>query len=315
MEKILFITANRLGDAVLSTGILTALIRRYPLAEFTVACGPTPAPLFRSFVPVARVIPLVKGRFARHWRHLWQEAIKTRWDVVVDLRGSPLPYLLRARQKFLWRKSEARLHKVEELARVIGESPAPAPRLWLEAEAMLRAQILVPREGPVLALGPGANSVGKRWPAERYAALAQRLTALYEPLYTATIILLGDAQDWQAAQIIAARCKAIDLTGQLDLRLTAACLARADFYIGNDSGLTHMAAALNIPTLALFGPGVAWKYRPWGPRAAYASAADDPARDHDLCRDGDAGALALMERLSVEDAVAAAEKLWHKVYP
>lgn len=315
--QILFITANRLGDAVLSTGLLAALLARYPGARVTIACGPLPVPLFAA-VPGATIIPLVKSPYSGHWRHLWQQTIGTRWDLIVDLRGSLVSRLLVAKRRVIWHKNPARLHKVEELAALLGIMPPPAPRVWLAPAALEAAKALLPPD-PVLALAPGANSLGKRWPVERFVRLARQLTAPGGLLPGATILLLGDHNDRalvepHLASLVA--IKIINLAGQAPLDVTAACLSLATFYIGNDSGLTHLAATTGTPTLALFGPGVTWKYRPWGQHAAYVSQADDPPRDHDLCRDGDdAAALALMERLSVEDVVAAAAALWQKVHP
>jgi heptosyltransferase-3 len=342
--QILFITANRLGDAVLSTGLLAALLACYPGAAVTIACGPLPAPLFAA-MPNATIITLAKAPYAGHWRQLWCKTIGTHWDLIVDLRESVVSRLLRAKRRLIWHKNSARLHKVEELAVLLGINPAPAPRLWLSPAAIAAAKALLPA-GPILALAPGANSIGKRWPVERFMRLAKILTAADGFLPGATILMLGDSNDralispyltelsssatagdpgragvlsppgWSAFADHDTEGKIINLTGQLPLDLTAACLSLSTFYIGNDSGLTHLAAAANTPTLALFGPGIAWKYRPWGDHAAYVSKADDPARDYDLCKDADdAAALALMQRLSIEDVLAAAAGLWQKVQP
>ena len=313
----LFITSNRLGDAVLSTGILAALIDRHPGMDVTVACGPLPAPLFAACPAVTHVIELRKSPRAGHWRRLWLQAVGTRWEIVVDLRQSAVSRLIFAGKYYRWQKHSARVHKVTELAAVAKLLPLPAPRLWHSKENLQQAALLVPHGMPVLALAPGANSIGKKWPADRYAAVAAEITGEDGFLAGARVLLLGDTRDAAEMPAIIGSLspdRVIDLSGRLDIALTAACLARADFYIGNDSGLTHVAAAAGTPTLALFGPGVAWKYRPWGSRAGYLSKADDPARDFDLCRNGDdQAALDLMRRLGVEDVVAAAEALWQKV--
>jgi heptosyltransferase-3 len=104
--------------------------------------------------------------------------------------------------------------------------------------------------------------------------------------------------------------RVIDLVGQTDPLLAAAWLARADLYIGNDSGLTHLAAAAGAPTLALFGPGLPARYRPWGPCASYLIANDDPNRKIDLCKIDDMLALAEMEKLSVDQVAAEAGSLY-----
>ena len=62
MEKILFITATRLGDAVLSTGLLNYLYQTYPKAKVTVACGPVPQSIFEGFPNVEQIIPLKKQK-------------------------------------------------------------------------------------------------------------------------------------------------------------------------------------------------------------------------------------------------------------
>jgi heptosyltransferase-3 len=63
--------------------------------------------------------------------------------------------------------------------------------------------------------------------------------------------------------------KRLDQIGKLDLLTAYACLERADFYIGNDSGLMHLASAAGIPTLGLFGPSNEALYGPWGEYSDY----------------------------------------------
>lgn len=64
-----------------------------------------------------------------------------------------------------------------------------------------------------------------------------------------------------------ARGRCIDLTGKVDLLTAYACLKRADLFIGNDSGLMHIAAAAGTPTIGLFGPSDERRYAPWGQHA------------------------------------------------
>ena len=101
--KILFVTSTRIGDAVLSTGLLSHLVERYPEASVTVACGHLPAPLFRAAPGVVRVIPIVKKPLSAHWIALWGQVAGTVWDLVIDLRGSALAWLVPARARKVWR--------------------------------------------------------------------------------------------------------------------------------------------------------------------------------------------------------------------
>jgi heptosyltransferase III len=97
MDRILFITSTRIGDAVLSSGLLAHLAAEHPGARITVACGPLAAPLFRAAPGVERVIVMAKRRFSLHWLDLWRQVAGTRWDLVVDLRASATAMLVRAK--------------------------------------------------------------------------------------------------------------------------------------------------------------------------------------------------------------------------
>ncbi|MFT8542653.1 glycosyltransferase family 9 protein, partial [Acetobacter sp.] len=101
--RILFITATRLGDAVLSTGILNTLIQQWPDARITVACGPVAAGLFRHMPGLERVLVMHKRRYDLHWLDLWKTCAPTRWDMTVDLRGSIISFALRSGRRFVMR--------------------------------------------------------------------------------------------------------------------------------------------------------------------------------------------------------------------
>ncbi len=274
--RILFISAGLIGDAVLSTGLLAHLLARHPQARFTIAAGVSAAPLFAAFPNLERLVPVRKQRFRLHWASLWREFAAQRWDIAVDLRRSALPWLLRASRRCRPQQDDgsARL-RISLLATALGlAADPPRPRLWLTAEDRRRAALLLPGDAPVLALGPTATWPGKMWPADRFAALAGRLTAAGGPLAGARIALLGGpgpGEQGRIAPLAAAlpedRC--INLAGRTDLPLAAACLERAALFVGNDSGLMHMAAAVGAPTLGLFGPSRDDHYAPQGPRAAF----------------------------------------------
>src|ERR1700722_5003438 len=241
--RILFVTATRIGDAVLSTGLLGPLIDRYPGSALTIAAGPLAVPLFTAVPGVEQLITVAKQSFARHWLRLYREVVATRWDLVVDLRGSALAYLLWTRDRRVLAKSDRPEHKVRQLARLFALDPPPAPRLWLGPRDEERAAQLVPPGAPVLAIGPAANWRGKEWRAERFAELALRLTAPGAPLADARVALPAAPHEAvQAAPLLAAlppeRC--IDLVGKADLLTAAAVLRRAALFIGNDTGLMHL---------------------------------------------------------------------------
>jgi len=268
--NILFITSNRVGDAVLSTGLLASLVDRYPDARFTIACGPYAAGLFRGVPRLDQLIVMEKKSWNRHWIALWKAVIGTRWDLIVDLRNSIVPKFLRATQRATPTRKTGK-HKVMENATALALDPPPPPRLWTDAEAERNAARILPAARPLLALGPAANWPVKQWPIERYAALAKKLTSPGSPLAGASVIIIADAHE--RAQVTPllqsiAPDKRVEVIGN-DLLTVAACLKQCRLFVGNDSGLMHVAAAMGTPTLGLFGPGYEDIYGPWGPDCTF----------------------------------------------
>jgi ADP-heptose:LPS heptosyltransferase len=264
--RILFVTSNRVGDAVLSTGLLDHLIRQHPDARITVVCGRVAEQLFARMPNRAATIVLDKRPYGLHWPPLWGRVATTLWDLVVDIRGSALSWMVPTRRRAVWRRRPG--PKIAELAAVLGLDPPPLPVVWTAPADAARAQSLLPA-APVIALGPTANWAPKTWPADRFAALFAALRSGPVPGATAAVFAgPGQAERDMAAPLLAALPDAIDLAGRLSLPEAAACLARTTLYIGNDSGLMHLAAAAGAPTLGLFGPTPMAEYAPVGRRAA-----------------------------------------------
>jgi heptosyltransferase-3 len=270
--RILFVTSSRIGDAVLSTGLLDHLIRRYPDSRITVACGTAAQGVFARMPNLERLIPLEKRPRDLHWPPLWVATVGTLWDLVVDIRGSALAWLVPTRRRAVMRRRRGG-HKTAQLATILGLDPPPLPVAWTAPADRDLAARLLPAGPPVVVLGPTANWTGKVWPPERFSALYRRLAA--GPLPGARVAVLagpGAQERALAAPVLAALPAAIDLCGTLTLPEAAACLARSALFVGNDSGLMHLAAAAGAPTLGLFGPTSVEEYAPAGRRTAVAVA-------------------------------------------
>ena len=91
---VLFLTSTRIGDAVLSSGLLAKLVDEVPDARFTIAAGPLALPLFRDTPGLERLIPVTKAANGLHWLTLWNQVRGTRWGLVLDMRGSGLARVL-----------------------------------------------------------------------------------------------------------------------------------------------------------------------------------------------------------------------------
>jgi lipopolysaccharide export system permease protein len=309
--RILFVTATRIGDAVLSTGVLSHLLDRYPGARVTVAAGRDAAPLFADVPGLERIIAIEKQRWRMHWLGLYRVVALKRWDVVVDLRASALAYLVSAKQRYVARKRQVGEHRVKQMARIFALDTPPSPHLYIGPQREAEAASLVPQGAPVLAIGPAANWRGKEWRGERFAELAQRLTAPGGLFPNARVAVLAAAHERAQAMPLleALGPRAIDLVGKIHLLTVAAVIKRSALFIGNDTGLMHLAAATGTPTLGLFGPSPIDQYAPWGPHCAVVATAiphkDLIPPDFDrLTTD------TLMDSLSVDMAEAAARQLW-----
>ena len=272
--RILFIGPNRIGDSVLASGLLDHLIREHPEARLTIACGVAAAPLFEAVPGLESLIAMTKAYRGAHWWRLWRRVVLRRWDMVVDLRRSVIPWTILARRRFVAPSSSAQPpeHAVVTFARALGlEQHPPAPHLWVGDVHRRHAESLIPAGGDVLAIGPTANWAGKIWRAENFLEAVRQITgASNDPgaMPDARVAVFGAAAERAiAAPLLEALPpeRVIDLVGSIDLPTAAACLARCEIYIGNDSGLMHMAAAMGAPTLGLFGPSLPERYGPWGP--------------------------------------------------
>ncbi|MDE2007594.1 MAG: glycosyltransferase family 9 protein [Rhodospirillales bacterium] len=264
--RILFIGPNRVGDAVLATGLLDHLIRTHPDARISVACGRPALGVFARMPGCERILPIDKRRWDLHWVTLWLWAVRRRWDLVLDIRGSALGYMVRSRRRAVMRPRPG--HKIAQLGAVLRLDPPPAPVAWIAPADHARARSLLGTDRPLVALGPTANWKPKTWPAESFAALFRALAA--GPLPGAIPVVLGGPGEQEralAAPLLALLPEAIDLCGRLTLPEAAACLTRARLFIGNDSGLMHLAAAAGAPTIGIFGPTDAATYAPIGARA------------------------------------------------
>jgi heptosyltransferase-3 len=262
--KILFVTSNRLGDAVLSTGLLDHLIRTYPTARITVVCGPVAEGVFARMPNRARTIVLHKRARGRHWLPLWADVVFHVWDLVVDIRASALSWLVPTRRRAVFRRVDG--PKIAQLGAILDLSPPPLPVAWIAEADRDYVNTLLPPDRPIIVLAPTANWQPKVWPADRFAAAFQTLA----PTLDALPVVLGgpgSAERAMATPLLAALPQAIDLLGALSLPQVAAVLQRAALFIGNDSGLMHLSAAAGAPTIGLFGPTDAATYRPAGRRA------------------------------------------------
>ncbi len=303
--RILFITWTRIGDGVLSTGILQELTRRHPGAEITVVCGPLAQTLFANVPGLARVIALRKQPMNGHWFSLWKQVIGTKWDLVVDLRRSLTSYFIRAKERRILGPTDTIQHRVAWLPELIDIKAPLDPYLWISDAQVAAATTLLPDGAPILAISPLAARPEKTWPDEKFADLVKRLLAENGPCAGWRVLLAGGpGEEKQFPKLIAAvpSDRLTVMTNQPDLLIVAAALRRCRLYIGNDSGLTHLSAAAGVPTMALFGPTNPSHFGPWGEQGRVVEAPD-------------VNGVRAIENLNVEMVASAVTEMIHHTHP
>ncbi len=163
-------------------------------------------------------------------------------------------------------------HEVEyqmEILRSLGARPASTClEAWTDAadESFAREALAQPpfaKDGPLVALAPGARWSYRRWPADRFTELGVWL----QDEFRARIVILAGKSEKPLADQIERRLQAartVNLAGRTTLRQMAAVLKLCDVFIGIDSGPMHVATAAGIPSVGLYGTGEYERFRPWG---------------------------------------------------
>jgi len=268
IHHILFITLSNIGDAVMTTAVLERLHQLYPRAAIDIVADRRSSELFSHCPYRGRIVHKEKPGGWRRTLELIKTLRRCRYDLIVDLRTDGLAWLLKGRRRLTkWRHKPYGPHAVQDLIGIIDRinpgQQIPATRLWLaESERQQATHLLATRSGNrLVALGPGANWEPKIWPLESFRNLARQLTENVDDL-----VLLGGPGDRERCGRLAqeAGFTTINLCGSTTLLEAAAVLQQCRLFIGNDSGLGHLAAAVGTPTLTLFGPGRPERYHPWG---------------------------------------------------
>jgi heptosyltransferase II len=301
IKRVVVRGTNWVGDSLMTVPALRALRRVLPHANITLATRPGTKGIFAEAEFVDDVLVYDrKGALSvipqiREWRRrkfdlavLFQNAFEA--ALIPFLAGVPmrLGYATESRQALLthplslpdWRSSRHEvfyyLYLVTALEQMLFGSSSicevePDASIQIsddrrsQAEGLLRGHG-VTEEELVVAICPGSiNSRAKRWPAEAYAALADRLIEARRQ-----VLLIGSKDEADVSREVAARMRhqPIVLTGKTSLDEITAVLATVDLVVTNDTGPAHIGAALGRPTIVIFGPTNPLTTRPFSPAAA-----------------------------------------------
>ncbi|WP_447979712.1 putative lipopolysaccharide heptosyltransferase III [Candidatus Nitrospira bockiana] len=336
MHNILVIKLRYIGDVLLATPVLRALREHVPHVRITMAVNRGTEDILRWNEDINEVMVIDRHGPAAELR-LLLEVRRRRFDCVIDLTdgdrsalatrvsGAPIRIGFNAEQR--WRgalyttvvSAPPGCHRLErdmEALRPLGIEPKARPLVLntgeeeeQAAQRLLAGLGLATADGriatPLVMVHPGARYWFKAWPAERFAAVGDQLVKAYG----CRVLIGGASQEQEVAAAIVRHASSapISLAGRVSLLEFAAILKRCALFIGNDNGAMHMAAALGVPVVGLFGPS---NPAEWGPRGARVEVLykglDCRACFHPTCGRGEENC---MKQISVEEVFAAAEKL------
>ena len=288
-RRILIIKPSSLGDIVHALPVLVALRESYPYAHIAWLVGNSFAPLLEGHPLLDEVIRFDRARYGRMWRSprvfvdFWRFVVRLRrrrFDLVIDLQGlirsGLFSWFSGARQRFgfataregAWLFYSCRVRPPASAEHAVDKNLSIVKALGLRVESPQFPLSLRPAEraaarellteaagqqvGSLTAVFPGARWETKRWPPERIGALVDRIHAAGLP----RCVLLGAPGDRAFAEQVKSACRSgvIDLVGRTALRQLAALVDAADRVVCHDSGPLHIAAALDKPTITIFGP-------------------------------------------------------------
>ncbi len=264
-KKILFIGPTRIGDTVLASSVLNDCYSKWPDARISVVTSPFSSALYEAFPALEelKVVTKSKGSWRQsHWWKIWSWAVSTRWDLVIDMRSSMLSLCLLSKRRKTFRGVSGR-HMVSQFTDFMQRSQPLSPKIWYGQNDANEALAMLSSSGPYVVVAPFSNWGPKDWPIHCYVSLLNH--AVFDGY---TIILTGISRDAPVANALQALVDQINrpIINLFDwghLRHMLPIFERSALFIGSDSGLMHLSASTQCPTVGLFGPTDAVRYGPW----------------------------------------------------
>ena len=283
ISKILLWMPNWIGDVVLALPAIQALFNSYPDAKISVAVRAPSHRLLEGHAAIDSIYEIPSGGSIGFWdqTRFAKSLSKNNFDLGVAFPNSfksalllrltgakcRLGYNTEIRDVFLTHSVEKddvvnKLHRVDYFLNIL--SPLKIKKMetrfmpTVKIDSRIKAKEVLAdlnvRHGEFLvAIHPGGSKLPRRWHMERFGILCQKLLKEYD----AKVVLLGDESEHDILKPIASFCpsdKVFCLTS-LSLPESAAVISKCKIFIGNDSGMMHIAAMMNTPLVGIFGPG------------------------------------------------------------
>ena len=323
IKKILVFSFSFIGDAVLSTAVISPLRQRFPNAKITFLVGRRACNLLEADPQIDQV--LVYDNLSEHagWRgkiRLIQSLRREKFDLIVNLRDSLWSRFVGGKHwgmKLRGKNIHAVTRYLDVLRRRGLDVDGAQPQLQFTAPQLAKRDAFlsenrVNRHQVLIGIHPGGNWVYKLWGAEKFAQIADRLC---ENWNVQILLFAGPDERELQTQVANLMRQQPICVEEDDLCQVAGLIAACDFYIGNDTGPMHIAVAVDTPVIAIFGSTNHYRSGPYGEKHIVVHSGVElgcnpchPGRQPGGCGKG---SCAVIEATTVEQTFNAAEKLTH----
>ena len=283
LETILIVRLGSLGDLVHTLPAVAAIRHAYPHAQIDWLVDAVHAP-FLELVPVVSSLVTLRDRTVRGWLDVRRTLRGRAYDVAIDFQGllksAALARLSGAKRVVGFDRPALRegtaapfytervtvddsqhvIRKNLQLAAALAPGPSSLEFPIAAVETAVVTAFLAGIGAPYAVLNPGAAWPNKRWPPDRLAAVAR---ALRERHGIVSVVLWGPGEEPIAREVVTGSGDAARLAPETGLRDLLALVRRARVMISGDTGPTHIAAALGVPVVSIFGPTDFRRNGPW----------------------------------------------------
>jgi len=275
-----------LGDLVLETPVIAALHAWRPDLRILVLAEPRFAAVFEGNPNVSEIL------FSAHFAHTALALCRRRFPIVYNQHGGPRSALLTAASRSRWRICwegfqfsvlyNVKVPDSRKLVGSIGEhtvehrisqfywtglprGPIPRAQIFPQPDAVASVARVLAQNGiapgdPYAVLQPGARLPGMLWPVGKFASIARWLLETHG---IPCVVNLGERDAAVAAEVRSEMRDCAVVPETFGLRELIALVAGARFFVGNDSGPAHLAAAAGLPCVVIFGSTNPAHWRPW----------------------------------------------------
>jgi len=271
-SQILVVSLSNIGDVVLTTPVAASLRVSFPDSEITMVVGPKAQGLLQENSVIDRLVIYNKREKLEGKLKFIKALRKRKYDLVVDLRNTAIPFLVSARKRSPlfrgYRKVNMRERHLEVLAMTGIPVHERAPFDFFNAAESQTLQGKLKNAGVktdrYVAVSAGAASEKKRWPLNHFANVVGRLLDVYH----GHIVLIGDSAERTYVEPLRhiAPGKVHNMAGITTLRELAALIHHSALLLTNDSAAMHLGYELNKNVVAVFGPTDSEKYGQRGER-------------------------------------------------